>query len=494
MKNMKIVLFKKIIPGLALFAAIVFCPASRVPVSAAPVSAGARVKLEVFFESMDGAGWQWFFLGDAVRRRLPSVDMSVIPLLAKNDKGEWESKRGAAEVAESMRIAVVSKFYADKLSGYLNARSLSPWADGWRDAAIFCGIPPEELEAKVAKSGEELMAAVYDRVKKAGVTGTAVLVNGKPYEGGPRLLGLFEAVNDQLPKDKRVSMPKTAAVPPVVRAQAPKFWIVLSSGVEKSDTLVDVFGKYFAGIKPVVLDYDSPERVTNFPDLDFLPAYVLEDTKDVRAVLEAEIKAGIFAEHKGYIVYFDKQHKGLYAGAKPEPGVLKIFVMSQCPFGVTAENGVIDALNKGLLPAGTKIQIHYIGDSVAGADGQYTFKSLHGTPEWEEDVRQIVIARQFPAGLNSYLIERNKDVTSTQWEEAAKKAGLDPKAVADGFSAGKALLAEDFKYTSELGMTTSPSFLWEGRLFMVGVGELAKVPGFEKVTAQGSTGAGCAAK
>ena len=391
-----------------------------------------------------------------------------------------------------MRIAAVAKFYGAKLSGYLNARSLSPWADGWRDAAIFCGISPEELEAKVAGSGGKLMADIYDRVKKAGITGTTVLVNGTPYEGGPRLLALFEAVNGALPRDKRVPMPKTAAAPAAARVAAPKFWIVLSSGVEKSDMLVDAFGKYFAGIKPVILDYDSPERVKNFPDIDFLPAYVIEDTKDARTVLDAEIKAGVFTEHKGSLVYFDKQRKGIYAGTKPEPGVLKIFVMSQCPFGVAAENGVLDAQNKKLLPPGTKIEIHYLGDSMKGADGQYAFKSLHGTPEWEEDVRQLVIAAQTPSKLNAYLLERNKDVTSTQWEDAAKKAGLDPKAVADGFSAGKHLLAEDFGYTSSLGLTTSPSFLWEGRFFMVGMGELAKVPGFEKVTAQGSTGAGCA--
>ena len=497
MKNIESAVLKKVVLGLIFALTFGFCFSSSSPLSAAEVKGGAageRVKLEIFFESMDGAGWQWFFLGDAVRRRLPSVDMSVIPLLARNDKGEWESKRGPAEISESMRIAIVSKFYGDKLSGYLNARSLSPWADGWRDAAIFCGISPEELEAKVAASGPELMAGVYDRVKKAGVTGTAVLVNGKPYEGGPRLLALFETVNAVLPKGKRVSVPEMASAPAAARTAAPKFWIVLSSGVEKSDALVDVFGKYFAGIKPVVLDYDSPERVKIFPDLNFLPAYVIEGTKEAKTALEAEIKAGIFTEHNGYIVYFDKQRKGLYPDAKPEPGVLKIFVMSQCPFGVTAENGVIDALNKDLLPKGTKIRIHYIGDSVKGADGQYTFKSLHGTPEWEENIRQLVIADKSPSKLNAYLLERNKDITSTQWEDAAKKAGLDPKAVADGFEAGKALLAEDFKYTADLGMTTSPSFLWEGRLFMVGVGELARVPGFEKVTAQGSTGAGCAAK
>ncbi len=482
---------KNLLSVICLFI-LVNCATFQLPGLCGAADAKGRVKLEVFFESMDGAGWQLFFLGDAVRRRLPSVDLSVIPLLSKNDKGEWESKRGPAEIAESMRIAVVSKFYGDKLPAYLNARSLSPWADGWRDAAIFCGIQPEELDARVSKSGGELMEKLYERIKSSGVSGTAVLVNGKPYDGGPRLLALFTAVNEQLPADKRVAMPKTAAAPPAVTVPAPKFWIVLSSGVEQNNNLIDVFGKYFAGIKPVVLDYDSPERAKDFPDLNFLPAYVIEDTKDARTVLDAEIKAGIFTDHKGYLVYFDKQRKGIYAGAKQEPGILKVFVMSHCPYGVMAENGIIDALNKKLLPEGTTVQIHYIGDSEKGADGQYTFKSLHGTPEWEEDIRQLVIAQKFPAQLNAYIMERNKDITSTQWEEAAKKAGLDPKAVADGFEAGKVLLADDFKGTADLGMTTSPSFIWEGRLFVVGVGELAKVPGFEKVTAQGSAGAGCA--
>lgn len=452
------------------------------------------VKLEVFFESMDGAGWQWFFLGDAVRRRLPSVELSVYPVFARNDKGEWEAKRGQAEIAESMRIAEISEFYGGKLSSYLLARSLSPWADGWRDAAVFCGIPPEELEAKVSGNGEKLLVKIHDRLKAEGITGSVVLINGKPYTGGPRLLALFEAVNAQLPEGRRAAMPKAAAVPPAAKAAAPGFWIVLSSGVAKNDALVEVFGRYFNGIKPVLLDYDSPDRAAKFPDIDFLPAYIIEDTKDARAALDAEIKAGVFAERKGYLVYFDKQRKGLYPGARPEPGVLKLFVMSHCPFGVTAENGIIDAMNKKLLPEGTKLQIHYIGEASQGADGSYTFQSLHGTPEWEENVRQLVVADKFPDRFNAYLLERNKDITSTQWEDAAKKAGLDPQAVAAGFEAGKALLAKDFKSTAALGMTTSPSFLWEGRIFAVGMGELAGIPGFEKVTAQGSTGAGCAAR
>ena len=433
----------------------VLCSLVSMPSRAADAAGGAaagKVRIEVFFEAMDGPGWQLFFLGDAVRKRLPGVELGIYPLLARTTRGSGGQTRAARD-RQSMRIAAMAKFYGDKLPLYLNARSLSPWAEGWRDAAVFCGVSPEELEAKASRFGPALMEAVYARAQKAGVTAAAVLINGAPYEGGPRLLALFEAVNGKLPAARRVVMPKTAAAAarPKPQGPAPKFHIVLSSGVDKNEMLVGVFSNKFPGIKPVVLDFDSPGRVKDFPDLDFLPAYILEDTKDVRAMLAEEIKAGIFTERKGSLVYFDKQGRGLYAAAKPEPGVLRVFVMSQCPYGVTAENGLIDALNKKLLPADTRIKIHYIGDSVKGEDGTYTFKSLHGTPEWEENVRQLVVAKKFPARLNDYLLERNLDVTSTQWEAAAKRVGLDAGKVAEAFEEGKALLAEDFKYSSSLG-------------------------------------------
>ncbi|HOW90298.1 MAG TPA: hypothetical protein PL037_08435, partial [Elusimicrobiales bacterium] len=434
--------FVPVILAAALLAAV----ASLRPAGAGAAGQSAPgVRMEVFFESMDGAGWQWFFLSDVVRKRLSGSETRVYPLLQKNDKGEFESKRGPSEIAESERIAVVGRFYQEKLPLYMHARSMTPWADGWRDAAVFCGISPEDLEARIGKHGKELLEAAYDRAQKSGVTAAGVLIDGVPYEGGARLMPFFAAVNSRLPEGKRAMLPKTAAPPAAAAApvRPPKFRIVLSTGVEKNDALVNVFSGKFPGIKPEVIDFDSPERAKDFPDLDFLPVYVLELTEDVRGALAEEIKAGIFTERNGSLFYFDKSGKGLFAAAPREPGVLKVFVMSQCPYGVTAENGLIDAIRKKQLPEGVKVEFHYIGETEKSADGKYTFKSLHGTPEWEENVRQLVIAKKFPGKLYDYLLERNTDVTSTQWDDAARRAGLDPKAISDGFEEGKAMLAAD---------------------------------------------------
>jgi hypothetical protein len=157
-----------------------------------------------------------------------------------------------------------------------------------------------------------------------------------------------------------------------------------------------------------------------------------------------------------------------------------------------AENYLLEAVKAKLLPAGLKLEIHYIGDARADGKGGWEFSSLHGAAEAEENARQLFVAAKFPDKFDAYLVERNKEITSPDWQKAAKAAGLDLGKIAAGKEEGEKLLALDFAASGALGMTTSPSFVLDGRRFMVGLGELAKVPGFEKVPAPGQPAAGCA--
>jgi hypothetical protein len=191
-------------------------------------------------------------------------------------------------------------------------------------------------------------------------------------------------------------------------------------------------------------------------------------------------------------VYEDRQRRGLYAARAEKKNTVEIFVMSQCPFGALAENAIFEAEKNKLLPEGARLEIHYIGDAKKDEKGGYAFSSLHGQPEWEENARQLYINKNFPEKFRAYLLERNKAYSSPDWESAAKAAGLDAKKVAAGSEEGKKLLAEDFAATGALGITTSPSFVVDGRQFMVGLGELIKTPGYEKVPPPGQPAAGCA--
>ena len=457
---------------------------------AAPVTAG--VKLELFFEAMDGQGWQEFFLIDTVRKRVGNPELKVYPLVVKNAGGEFEAKRGEAELAESMRLAVLAAVYPEKLLTYLNARSLSPMADGWRDAAVFSGLDPAELAKKSEVEGQAALLAAYNRSQKAGVKSAAFLINGKVYSGPLRLLPLLEAVNAVLPEHSRAALPKSYINR--IKVQPPQLLVVLSSGPfsQKNDALLGVFEKYFEGIKPEFLDYSSAVRASKIPSLDFTPAYAIEASAAAKERLDSEIKAGIFREAEGWLVYHDRQRTGMYPGRALRPNTLELFVMSYCPFGTQAENALLEAKNKNLLPAGLKLEIHYIGDAEKKQNGSYNFQSLHGAPEWQENLRQLVIVRDFPDKFYGYLMERNKNITSVPWEDSAAKAGINSKKVASAAAAGEKLLADDLVIANALSISTSPSFVWEGRFFMVGLGELVKIPGFEKMSLPDSGGAGCA--
>jgi hypothetical protein len=456
----------------------------------APAAAPAAGRLELYLEAMDGQGWQWFFLADTVKRRLDGAQLMVYPLVAKAEDGSFSARRGEPELAESFRLAVLAKYYPAKLLTYLNARSLSPSADGWRDAAVFAGINPDELDKRSASDGKAALEAAYKASSSAGVTETALFLAGKRYAGSQRLMPLFEAVNASLPAARRV--PQPAGYKPAPKLPPPGFWVVLSSGSRVNDALVGVFDRYFEGIKPVVMNFESADRAAKFPAVEFLPSYILAGTPEAKARLENELKAGIFKETGGYLVYEDRQRRGAYASRPEKKNTVELFVMSQCPFGVLAENSLLDAEKNKLLPEGVKVEIHYIGDAVKDEKGGLTFSSLHGQAEWEENARQLFIAKKFPDKFNAYLLERNKEVTSPDWQKAAKAAGLDAAKVAAGFEDGKALLAADFAATGKLGITTSPSLIVNGREFMVGLGELLKTPGYEKVPPPGQAGAGCA--
>ena len=471
------------LPG-ALCAAPAAAPAQAARPAAAQASGG---KMELFYEMMDGQGWQWYFLANTVRGQLKASELKVYPLVEKDADGKYAARRGETELAESRRVAVMGRSWPDKLNVYLNARSMSPSPDGWRDAALFAGLNPDEVQKKADAEGDAALAAALARASALGVSEAALVLDGRKFSGAQRLMPLFEAVNAALPADSRQKPP--AGYKPQPKLPPPGLWVVLSSGIAKNDALVAVFDRYFEDIKPVVLDYK--DAGAKFPWLEFVPSYVLQATADAKSKLEKEIEAGLFKDKGAYLVYEDRQRRGVFASRPAEKNKLEFFVMSQCPFGAMAENAVFGAEKDGLLPKDLKMVVHYIGDAKKDDKGAWTFSSLHGEAEWQEDARQLYIAKKYPEKFRDYLLELNKEYSGNDWEKAAVAAGISTAAVTAGFEEAKELLAADFEASSKLGMTTSPSFVLDGQQFMVGSGELSRFPGFEKLPAPGQPATGC---
>ncbi len=131
---------------------------------------------------------------------------------------------------------------------------------------------------------------------------------------------------------------------------------------------------------------------------------------------------------------------------------VQLFVMSQCPYGVQAENAikpVLDAL---------KGKISFELKFIANQNDDGTFSSLHGQPEVDENLRQVCAMNVYPHYMD-YVICRNANIKGSDWQACATKSNMSVsliKACAEG-KEGEGLLAKNIKLANELGVGGSPT-------------------------------------
>jgi predicted DsbA family dithiol-disulfide isomerase len=139
---------------------------------------------------------------------------------------------------------------------------------------------------------------------------------------------------------------------------------------------------------------------------------------------------------------------------------LDLYVMSQCPWGVKAEDVIFPAV-KSLEPF-VDLNLYFIANVQPNPDGQpetLRFTSLHGEPEVAENLRQVCAQHHFPTRYLDYIGARNTNITDPNWQQAAQEAGIDPGVIerCAGTPEGAALLAENLKAHQTRNATSSPT-------------------------------------
>ena len=166
---------------------------------------------------------------------------------------------------------------------------------------------------------------------------------------------------------------------------------------------------------------------------------------------------------------------GVFLDLRPEPDTLHLFVMSYCPFGISAES-VLSKMKPVDGKSICRVVIHYI----AQYDGAGNFNSLHGPKEVEEDMRQLLIGKYFQEKLGDYLLQRGKDIENTDWKTVAGGLGIDVAIIESKMaSEGKELLKAEAALTQSLDIQTSPSYLWENRYRITRTENLKKIDRFK---------------
>ena len=145
---------------------------------------------------------------------------------------------------------------------------------------------------------------------------------------------------------------------------------------------------------------------------------------------------------------------------------LELFVMSYCPFGIRAEESIIPIVKKFGDKIDFKLQFIAQEKDTASQKDLTPFISLHGYPEVAENIRQLLIAQEYPEQYLDYILCRGKKLNKS-WEDCAKKFGIDVEKIQKLFNTPKAehLFRENIKRSAELGIKASPTILVDGHQF-----------------------------
>lgn len=139
---------------------------------------------------------------------------------------------------------------------------------------------------------------------------------------------------------------------------------------------------------------------------------------------------------------------------------LEFYVMSQCPYGTQVENGIAPVLDE--MGDSIDLQIDYIATDLG--DGE--FRSLHGQPEVDENIRQLCAMEYNPGKYMDYILCQNEDIMNAEdsWESCAEDTGLDVEVIrecAEG-EEGAQLLVESLGRAQEKEARASPTIYLNG--------------------------------
>jgi len=137
---------------------------------------------------------------------------------------------------------------------------------------------------------------------------------------------------------------------------------------------------------------------------------------------------------------------------------LELFVMSLCPYGNMAETVLLPWLQAH--PSGADLSLQFIA-----AESGSGFQSLHGPNEVSEDLRQLALARQYPAKLNDYLACRSANYSDPNgWIACAVNQGLKPDEITQlaQSAATASALRSSLSLADSLGVQASPTLHLNG--------------------------------
>ncbi|MDP6626839.1 MAG: hypothetical protein QGG50_02970 [Methanopyri archaeon] len=435
------------------------------------------------------------------------------------DNGELCSMHGIAELNEGIRQACIMKYYdIDKWVEYtkiINAQcSLGDIETCWKGIAKDVGVDVDKISTCQKDEGVALMRADKKEGDALGVRGSPTMfINGAPYSSGRDALSYTRAICNELNNEppECSSLPacgqdadctKTGKIGKCVNPNTDDavcefidpVTVKLTILNKQSDPSCDssqieaALVRLFPGVDVEEVDVASAEGKALVEKYDVLivPKFILDDNLENTNTWDTNVGIRSVFEKKGDIwmlgddatgasCYISDEAKAAAEEAacaeipKADVPTMKMFVMTYCPFGTQALDGIKPVVE--LLGDKVDVEPHYViyanyngGGPDYCLDDDSKYCSMHGIQELNEGVRQLCIYRDQRDKWWDYYSLVSKGCSSnnvdTCWEDKAKSAGVDIDAVKKCYEEDAlTMLAEEVKLNEKYGARGSPTMV-----------------------------------
>ena len=259
--------------------------------------------------------------------------------------------------------------------------------------------------------------------------------------------------------------------PPLYAGDKPIEYTIITSEAIEGPTLALEAGirNTIGDVKGERIDYRSNEGKKWIEQLgiEFTP-YVIFDKQIEKNDKFLELaRGGIIGRKNGeYIIPEDVVIPGgvMFFNRERTPDRLDLFLMSYCPQGKDAMRQLDGYLEQ--QPDAFDVHCRYMT-----VFRDFGIDSRYGPDGIREDIRQIIIQKHYPDQFRQYHKLFREDKATN---EASLALGIDADSVTTHVNEGLTLLREDFDLTRELRITSSPTFLYENQILLVGTDSFSR--------------------
>ena len=225
----------------------------------------------------------------------------------------------------------------------------------------------------------------------------------------------------------------------------------IKQGLENSlkQAMPDIEVKFFAYQEP------QTKQVIQKYNLRFLPFVsldkgIIEDPNFITLIRRGSVDK---LEDTFYIATEKLRPFGLFiVGNEKVSRQLDMYMVSLCRFGQPALRELINLIrHEGLA---ISLQVRFITTF-----RDYGVDSFGGPQEIKEDIRQLIIQKDYPEKFFNYILARQQMALA----DAYAAAELDSEAIEAKEQEAVVMLSQDAQLAASYGINSSPTFMWENQ-------------------------------